>query len=225
MIYSLKNKSSVNNDDLSMTFKEYNEIKDTLDVEIACSNFSVSKIKNINEFEVKIPVAYSRKEKGSKLISYEKLDKDNSIPCYELFVTEQIGTSRNRRDTNIYYKLPKSGDTIRIILHKNQGVSFDPLHHKALLKETDELDRRIIRGFCLKYQSTLMDACYPPYNSREDYQRDIKIKAMYYNCDKMPKRLPRSGDQGVDSSRFWKDLKPYEESNVDCGIFSNVVFI
>lgn len=223
MIYSI-NKDKSHDKDLMMTLKEYEDIKDTLDVEIACSNFNVSKVENLNEFEVKIPVAYSRKENGSKLISYEKLDKNDNIPCYELFVTEQIGTSRNRRDTNIYYKLPKSGDLIRIILHMNQGVSFDPIDHKKLLRETDELDRRIIRGFCLKYQSTLMDACYPPYNSRKDYQRDLKIKAMYYTCDQMPKRLPRSGDQGIDSSRFWKDLKPYEE-NTECGIFSNVVLI
>lgn len=221
MIYKRDNKSSINND-LSMNFSEYNEIKDTLDVEIACSNFSIGKVERLNEFEVRIPIESSRKGKGALSPSSDRI---NSVPCYQLYVEEQIGTSRNRRDTNIYFKLPKSGKLIRIILHMNQGVSFDPLYHKELLRETDELDRRIVRGFCLKYQSTLMDACYPPYNSRSDYQRELKLHGLHYRCTDMPKRLPRSGDQGIDSSRFWKDLKPYEESNVDCGIFSNIVFI
>lgn len=220
MIYSI-NKDKSHDKDLMMTLKEYEDIKDTLDVEIACSNFSIGRVEKLNEFEVRIPIESSRKGKGSLCPT---LDESKNIPSYQLYVEEQVGTSRNRRDTNIYFRLPKSGDLIRIILHMNQGVSFDPIDHKKLLRETDELDRRIVRGFCLKYQSTLMDACYPPYNSRIDYQRDIRLKALHYKSTDMPKRLPRSGDQGIDSSRFWKDLKPYEES-VDCGIFSKVAII
>ena len=235
MIYSIAHKlnndtslekSSDNDQIMSLSISEFEKFEDMLDNYISNNDefITVSEMENVNEmFSLYIPKAYAREEKSSKYYNVSREDV-TKVPHYELIVNKQIGTSRNRRDTDIYYKLPKSGHLVRIILHMNQGVSFDKKFHTMLLHETDAIDRLIILGFCMKYQSTLKDACYEE-NNREGTRRWLRMYAYSYHKGLMPKRL-KQGDQGVDSSRFWKDLKPYEESNnIDCGIFSNVVFI
>lgn len=177
----------------------------------------------LNEFKLSIPKKYARGE-STKRIKYNEVDK---VPHYELFVEPQVGSSLNRRGTDVYFKLPKSGRLVRIIIYPDWGVEFDPKFHKYIIRETDELDRRIIIGFCIKYQSTLRDACYP--DNKEDGKLDdtsimmMQMYASYYKASDMPKRL-KTGKLGDDETEWYKMmgmLKPYDE----CGMFSEVAFI
>ncbi len=212
--------SNDNEEYLSLSLSEYNDIEDKLD-NILCDNeknIAISRMEEMNEtFSLYIPKAYARGEKNSKdyLVS---INDDKNIPHYEIIVDKQIGTWRNRRDTNLYFKLPKSGKLIRIILHMNQGVSFDKQFHTMLIRETDALDRLIVLGFCMKYQSILKDACYADHDDKST-RMWLNVYAHNYNKDMMPKRL-KQGDQGVDSSRFWTDMKPYEENAIEDNIFT-----
>lgn len=212
--------SNDNEEYLSLSLSEYNDIEDKLD-NILCDNeknIAISRMEEMNEtFSLYIPKAHARGEKNSKETCSGYEDVVN-IPHYEIIVDKQIGTWRNRRDTNLYFKLPKSGKLIRIILHMNQGVSFDKQFHTMLIRETDALDRLIVLGFCMKYQSSLKDACYAEHDSKS-LRTSLKLYALYYNKDMMPKRL-KQGDQGVDSSRFWTDMKPYEENAIKDNIFT-----
>lgn len=178
---------------------------------------------SLNEFKLSIPKKYARGE-STKRIKYNEVDK---VPHYELFVEPQVGSSLNRRGTDVYFKLPKSGRLVRIIIYPDWGVEFDPKFHKYIIRETDELDRRIIIGFCMKYQSTLRDACYPDNKEGGEISDTrkmlIQMDAADYRASDMPKRL-KTGRLGTDFTNFYKLhgwLEPYDE----CGMFSEVAFI
>ena len=173
----------------------------------------------LSEYAIRIPKAWARGEENDRPKSFEEVE---NIPHYELRIEKQIGSSRNRRDTYIYFKLPKSGKFIAIVLHMNGGVSFKPDEHKLLIRETDELDRRIILGFCKKYQYTLKDACYSDYESYS-----AKSDALCYRASKMPKRI-KQGPENIKVYSWGQPLEPYEENNNmtrELGMFSGVVFL
>ena len=168
----------------------------------------------LKEFKISIPMAYARGE-SSKRVS---LDEVEDIPHYEIYVERQVGTSRNRRDTYLYLKLPKSGMLVTIILYMDGGVGFDPKFHKYIIRELDALDRRVILGFCLYNEYSLLTACY----REEDHiwNKDLIRKGLDYKVSMMPKRL-KTGSRGNDFTRAYSNLEPYEEF----GIFSNVAII
>ena len=173
-----------------------------------------SDMKQLNEYALYIPRDYARGESNKRPTSQEEV---KNIPHYELHITRQVGTVRNRRDTYVYLRLPKSKRLVNIILYMDGGVGFDKSMHKYIIRELDELDRRIILGYCLKYQETLRDACY------EDKEEPDFWLASYttdYRASDMPKRI-KTGSWGVDFTEYYHDLKPYEEQ----GIFSNIRFI
>lgn len=170
-------------------------------------------INALNEgYELSIPMAYAREEDNVK-ISQEDVE---NIPHYELYITKQVGTVRNRRNTNIYLRLPKSKRLVNIILYMDGGVGFDPIFHKYIIRELDETDRRIILGFCSKYQEALRAACYM---DKED--KWLKMDALRYKISDMPKRI-KTGPSKFDFSDLYYDLKPYEESSK---IFNKLAFI
>ena len=144
---------------------------------------------------------------------------DNTRERYEFFLPRQMGTYRNRRDSIVLVKLPKSKTWISIILHMDGGVSFDPKFHKYALREFDKLDRQIILGFCDKYHQALTSACYDPIYGPSH----IKDLAKFYKASDYKKRINQgsAGRDLTDSYRRDKEFTPIEESN----IFKNVVFI
>ena len=162
-------------------------------------------------YAIHIPRAYARMETN---VRPDFKDLEN-IPNYTLYITRQVGSILNMRDTNIYYRLP-SGRLVRILLHPRGGVSIDKLDHKYLIRETDELDRRIVLGFCLLNYTELKSECYDdkPFKSLH-----LEDAAFNYRCSKMPKRLKLGPlNNFIYISR---PLKPYEESK----IFSSVRFL
>lgn len=168
----------------------------------------------LKEFKISIPKAYARGE-SSKQVT---LDEVEDIPHYEIYVERQVGTTRNRRDTYLYLKLPKSGMLVTIILYMDGGVGFDPKFHKYIIRELDALDRRVILGYCLYHESSLKNACY---RDEDDFwNMDLIKKSLNYTASKMPKRL-KTGSRGNNFTSAYTDLEPYEEF----GIFSKVAII
>lgn len=168
----------------------------------------------IKEFKISIPRAYARGESSKRVT----LDEVEDIPHYEIYVERQVGTTRNRRDTYLYLKLPKSGMLVTIILYMDGGVGFDPKFHKYIIRELDALDRRVILGYCLYHEYALKDACYE--DEDNIWSKRLVKDSLDYKASMMPKRL-KNGSRGNDFTKAYTTLEPYEEF----GIFSKVAII
>lgn len=169
-----------------------------------------------SNFKVLIPKAHARLEIAEK----PKYDNIESVECYEIIIFLQIGTHRNKRDTFVLCKFPGCDRYFRINIHASGGASFEKSEHKFMLRVTDELDRRIVLGFCQKYNLQIIYASYNKNSNAKD--SGLKSYAYHYTCKDMPIRL-KSGPTGDIDIHYFKDLKPYEESHHT--IFDNVVFL
>lgn len=183
----------------------------------------LDKIVSESEFEgypIFIPRAYAREETNVRTRKPEDIE---NIDHYTIYITKQIGSVQTRRDTFIYVKLPKSGNYIPIILHVDGGVSFQPITKRLALREFDELDRRIILGYCRKFHSTLVWACHDTQHRNRTW---LQNEAAYYRVSDQPKRF-KLGSEGNDFTRFYKNLKPYELAPVkmEQNVFRNIRFI
>ena len=163
-------------------------------------------------YEISIPRAHARMEDESRVPP----DQAKAVEHYSIYITKQIGTVRNRRDCFLYCKFPSNDRLFKIILHMDGGVSYEKSEHKYMLRVTDELDRRIVLGFCKKYQGQLKTACYS--NERQPNIYILK-NAADYTHKMMPVRI-KSGSIG--NNFKYPHLEPYEESY---SIFSKVAFI
>ena len=170
------------------------------------------------DFEILIP----RDRARGVNVDYDRLDRETveQVDHYTLYVRQQPGSRYVRKDTDVYFKLPKSNMTVRIILYMDGGVNFDPKFHKYIIRETDELDRRIILGFCKKYQNALVNASHG-----DDWDAEnLKHHSLFYRATDMPKRI-KTGSENRDSTDFYRKLnllQPYDENN---NIFKNVRII
>lgn len=163
-------------------------------------------------YEIPIPIAHARMEDSSRVLP----DQVNALEHYSIYITKQIGTIHNRRDCFLYCKFPSSDRLFKVILHMDGGVSYEKSEHKFMLRVTDELDRRIVLGFCKKYQGQLKMACY----SDEQEPNIFLLKnAAEYTHKMMPVRV-KSGSAG--NNFKYPHLEPYEESY---NIFAKVAFI
>ena len=182
---------------------------------VATEMSAIESPKLLNEYALCIPRAYARGE-SNKLVSRNEADK---IPHYTLYIERQIGRSYTRKPTYVYWELPKTKRLVAIVLHPDGGVEFKKDEHKFIIRETDELDRRIILGFCKKHQWSLKAECHRDAEDEPDWH--LKSNAAFYRASDMPKRI-KTGKGSGDLTWFYKNmLEPYEE----CGIFSNLQFI
>lgn len=161
----------------------------------------------ICKYAIYIPKAYARGEVND----YPRLQdlESGSIARYELYITDQVGSPQCRRNTYIYLKLP-SGRMAAIVLYTDRGVGFEPRDHKFVLRELDELDRRIVLGFCRLYQYSLRDACHGYSNWNRTWLKD---QARSYNASKQPKRF-KQGREGRDMRQYYGSVAPYDESSI-----------
>ena len=162
-------------------------------------------------WKIMIPRDHARMESDE----YVHPNDVEKVEHYTIYITKQIGTARNRRDCFVYCQFPGSDRLFKVILHMDGGVSYEKMEHKYMLRVTDELDRRIVLGFCKMYHGNLTHYCY------EDYPRYnywILSNAADYTCKDMPKRI-KTGSAG--NNFPYRDLKPYEEHT----IFTNITFI
>lgn len=163
-------------------------------------------------YEIPIPRAHARMEDETRVLPDHAL----TIEHYSIYITKQIGSIHNRRDCYIYCKFPSNDRLFKIILHTDGGVSYEKSEHKYMIRITDELDRRIVLGFCKKYQGQLKMACYSDERKANIF---ILKHAADYTYRMMPIRI-RSGSVG--NNFDYSNLKPYEECY---NIFTNVAFI
>lgn len=170
-------------------------------------------VQGLNEYALLIPRDQARGESDIYTGTQEEVSK---IPHYELYIERQIGSWKNRRDAYVYLRLPKSKMMINIVLHMDGGVSFDKKFHRYALRELDELDRRIILGFCDKYHNLLVQACYS--DKPDDYLLHL---AATYRASDYKKRI-KLGSKGNDMTEFHRKynggFEPYEESYIFSGI-------
>ena len=165
-------------------------------------------------WEIKIPREYARMESDKKV---KHTDIDN-VSHYTIFITKQVGTPRNRRDCFLYCRFPNSDRLYKIVLHMDGGVSYEKNEHRFMIRETDELDRRIVLGFCKIYQGNLVQYCYSD-NSEPDVW--ILRNAASYRSSYTAKRIKQGS---LNNSYPYKNLAPYEEASVN-NIFSKLVLI
>ena len=200
------------NSNLEFSSKEINAID-----ALASTLLDKQSTTNFNEYTLLIPKEWARGESHDYIGTQNEVEK---VPHYELHIEPQIGSWKNRRDAYVYLRLPKSKMLINIILHMDGGVSFDKKFHKYVLREMDELDRRIILGFCDKYFDILLKACYS-----EDRDPFLDSKASTYQALNYKKRI-KSGSKGNDMTEFHRKynggFEPYEESS---SIFRTVHFL
>ena len=170
-----------------------------------------------SSFSIFIPKAHARLETDIK----PKIDNINSVDCYEIVIFLQIGSHRNQRDTYVLCKFPKCENYFKVIIHATGGASFEKSEHRFLLRVTDELDRRIVLGFCQKYSWDLITSSYRK-TTKPDYS--LRNYAYHYTCKDMPTRL-KSGPTGNRHPELYKNIQPYEESSPIRTIFDNVAFL
>lgn len=157
------------------------------------------------EYAVRIPRGYAREENTTWL----RPEDVKNVPHYELRIERQEGSHKTRRNTYIFLKLPKSGRYVSIILYPDGGASFDPKFHTWIIRELDELDRRIVLGFCIMYDSALRGMCHTDDERSRDW---IEREAATYKASDMPKRL-KPGPKG-NKLYPYDDLTPIEESSL-----------
>lgn len=170
----------------------------------------------IESFSIFIPRDYAR----GKSSMYPKSDELEHVPHYKLIVFKQVGSIYTRKPTYVLWELP-SRRRVSVILYPDGGIDFKEDEHKFILRETDELDRRIIKGFCKKYSSSLKYASHSPYK-KNNYLSLISA-AQLYKASQMPKRIKMG--KGHDLTQLYKNiLEPYEEK-AQLGIFAEAKFI
>lgn len=162
-------------------------------------------------YEIPIPTSYARGESNRPIYGEEAFNVEH----YSLFIFKQIGEARVKKDTIILCKFPKSDRIFSITLYYNGGVTYDKTQHKYMLRVTDELDRRIVEGFCLKYWSSLINACH------EDVWKGPDKYLMYKACSYTHKDMPVRIKHGIRGNSF----NPHYESTIDNSIFNSVALI
>lgn len=164
-------------------------------------------------YEVAIPRAYARME--TKQLSMG--EKAFEVEHFSIYIVQQLGTVRIKRDAIVLVKFPYSDRLFKVTLYYNGGIEYSKEEHKYFLRESkDELDRRIINGFCAKYDKHLFEACHQdPYYGPDYY---LLRKAAMYNHKMMPLRI-KHGERGI---RYYPVPDPLDEGT---NIFANLAFI
>lgn len=183
------------------------------------------KLEDGDTVKLLIPRKYARGEEDDVYVKdIEKIDH------YELRVLKQVGNyngAKYRKDTILLVKLPKSKKYMSMLLHPDAGISIDPKFHTQFLREFDEKDRHIIKGFCYKYHDWLINASHV-----EDpgYVESMYPHAKWFRYTDVPKRITCGRKR--DDTEFYRNLigdklNPYDES-YDCvnkNIFENIRFL
>ena len=136
---------------------------------------------------IQIPRQYARENEHFN--SYEV--NINDIECYRLYLFKQGNkyADVDAHNTYVILELP-SGRKVNIIMYKNGGIEFEPMHRKYVLREYDALDRRIILGFCLSYQNAIKNVS----NNEKDINNNditdsIRSRASLFKENELNKRL------------------------------------
>ena len=170
-------------------------------------------------FWIYIPRSHARMETTVK----PNIDHIPENDRYEFYIFRQIGSSVARRDTYVLYKLP-SGRKIAIRLFMDGGADWVKEDRKFMLRETDELDRRIILGFCYRYQDPLADLSRTDFTKPSSGKRWLEHEALDFTYKMVPKRLKKGsfGNDYTDDYRAMGAIDPWDESS---SLFDDVNFL
>lgn len=162
-----------------------------------CSVKLAREIKNMENSNVvpdvmilRIPMAYARMESNKVWYNDEEI---KNIPHYVIAIPKQedygIKDSLTYKefDTLVFFRKSNEENYRMIILYGSGGVNFPKYEHKYLIHETDELDRRIIKGFCDKYQYEITRVSLSDNPAEE--RTMLVSDAHYYRCNMQPKRI------------------------------------
>lgn len=167
--------------------------------------------RSINFHKICIPRDNARMETNRK---FYRLEDVENIPHYEIYLLTQPSNSRFLEETLVYFKFPNSKKFYTVLIHKDYTVSFNKHEHKFILRESDDLDRRIILGFCKMYAGNIGSACK---NMNDAYNNTdfkwLQKEAMNYNASMQPKRIK--------AGCYTNRNTTYIENN----IFSNLLLI
>lgn len=152
---------------------------------------------SINIRTLKIPATNARLESNEKFRTMDDLD---GVDCYTIYIPEfkyapytyHGDVKADKHNPNghlIFFKFPKSQNVRSIILYSDGGVDFVQHEHKFILRESDELDRRIVAGFCKLYNMQIVEYCETGRVSNGLYGPWLEHEALTYNARKQPKRL------------------------------------
>lgn len=178
-------------------------------------------------FSILIPRAYAREESNERIFNIEDARK---VDHFELFIRRQVGTYMSRRVANVFFKLPKSGRTVSVVVYPDgTGVEFEKSLRKYVLRELDELDRRIILGFCRKHAYNIHSACFSDIDNVYQYDKWLQKSGLEYKASMQPKRIRAGGTVGGNEKiaslyKKFEEFEPIDECQ-DMSIFANVVLI
>lgn len=152
-----------------------------------------------NSITLRIPRECAR----NNIYCFDRIEDLSYIECYEIYIFNQVGDALlTKKDTYLLLELP-SGRIVNILLYHDEGVDFDPAQRKYILKEYDDIDRRIILGFCIRYKNSLK--CLSHYDTLFLFNITIKIRARNFNSKQISIDLPKKNrvdDLFVDSKLF-----------------------
>lgn len=186
-------------------------------------NFVISENKmdfyeGIPGFWLYIPKAHARME----TIVKPKIDCIPEDDRYEFYVFRQTGSSTVRRDTYVLYRLP-SDRKVAIRIYMDGGVDWVKEDRKFALRETDEIDRRIILGFCYKYQNYLFDLSHTDFDKLSSGKRKLEYNALDFVYTMVPKRIKKGSlcNDFTDEYRSIHAIDLWDESS----LFNDVKFL
>lgn len=171
---------------------------------------------------LRIPVANARLESSSEITKLSDLD---NLECYKLFLPEQIGvssdTKHNLNGNFIFFKFPKSDSLRTLLLYSDGGIDFVKYEHKFILRESDELDRRIIAGFCKLYNMQITEYCETGKVEQGIHGPYLEYEAMKYTSKMQPKRLKL----GHSDRLMYESYNDFADEAFNVNMFSDVKFM
>lgn len=150
-----------------------------------------------------IPRAYAREE--TKIYPSDP----KAVDHYEISLIRQYNDS-DKTSTYVFAQLPKTKEYVAIELFKKGcGADFLKRDHSKILRGTyDELDRRILLGFCIENAHMLI---FNSHIAENKITMQLKAYSKFYKASRQPKRLKKGYIESVDYINY--------------GIFSNVEFM
>lgn len=176
----------------------------------------------IDDNKIKFGLVYIPVSSKSDIKYNNGLEALDNEECYKLYIIDQMGTFDSDADTHVVVELP-TGIKIPIVISCDGVVAFDPKSRFQALRDYKAEDRRIIRGFCIKYWTLIRRVAHGGLKD-PNLLLELRIKAMYFRSGMIPKRLPKAS----------RSSRPYNKNNLsegydfrkpDLGIFHSIRLI
>ena len=176
---------------------------------------------NIKITPVLIPMAYAREETDE---APDIADIPN-IPHYELYIVRQVETIEDYKPAIVLWKLPKTGIFVTIKAMVTPGrIGIEKREHTAIIRGSDELDRRIVYGFCHNNWSDIRIESF----ETKGFWTNIDSDGYRYRASDAPKRIKLYSDEDdipyinshKELMRRMREKSDYNRYNESCRILN-----